>query len=193
MGVVDLCVNKSEKTQMHYKLNLQKKDRFLIFIAVIFLLTSSFRTETSSLNFKDWSWSSVKDGSEMYHKPVMLFIYSDNCIQSNHTLAEFNTSRVSEFYNRSFICNRMNAEKLKHLLKAQTMGVKSVPTIVFFNTEGKIIHKVAGQQNRTQLLDLGTHALNLIKEEVAKKKEEVKQKNQNKKAEPVLKNITIKI
>lgn len=150
----------------------------LFTLIALALFTFSFTNNTNVL-FREWEMGTVKEAAVIYHKPVALFVYSTNCNESKNTFNEFNTSETSKFYNKNFICNKMDATSWEGLIKAQKLGVTSVPTIMFFNEAGKLVHTIKGYQNRTQLLTAAQLAMKVMTETVAKEKASATAKSNN--------------
>lgn len=136
--------------------------KIILGLALVFIL-SSFRDDAPEpTRFKEWTWTAIKQGGIIYHMPIMVFFYGTHCNQSKNTMAEFKIPYVGEFYNKTYLCFKVNADKMKDLLQANELGVKSVPTCVYMTEKSKLIHSVAGYQNRSQLLENGHLALNKI-------------------------------
>jgi len=149
--------------------------KFFILCTVV-LGSFSLKSATETI-FRDWTWNSVKDAGTIYHRPLVVFVYSSTCIQSKNTFSEFNTTQVSQFYNKNFLCNKMDATKIKDFVKASSWGVTSVPTVLFFNANSKLVYKVEGYQNRTQLLNAAISAKKIMNDELAKTQLNTKSKN----------------
>lgn len=141
----------------------------LFTLVALALFTFSF-TSSTRVTFREWEWKSVKEAAGMYHRPIVLFVYSNTCNESKNTYSEFNTKSTSEFYNKNFLCCKMNATKMLQAMKAQNMGVRAVPTIMYFSATGKLMHTIAGYQSRAQLLNAGQLAKTVITETAAKEK-----------------------
>lgn len=156
--------------------NLPKLGLTLFVLSCLFAF--NFSESAMGTKFKEWRWNSIKIGSTIYHKPVMVFVYGGFCIHSQNTMNEFNNSKVGSFYNHHFICFRMNADKLKDFLKANTMGVHSVPTLLYFNSKNKLCMMSEGEHNRSRLLEVGQTAFDKIqKEDQAEKQKEIDKAN----------------
>lgn len=162
---------------------LRKKFKRILFMLIVVAFFSSFKSSTNGTMFKEWAWNSIREGGAMYHRPIMVFVYGTTCNLSKNTMAEFQISRVGDFYNKTYICFKMNADKTKDFLKANQLGVKSIPTCVYLTEKSKIVHSVPGYQNRSQLLENGQLAYNKIvdfeKKEKKDKLEKQNEKNQS--------------
>lgn len=99
--------------------------------------------------------------------PVVVFVYNNNCDESNKTLLEFNSKPVVDFYSKNFDCNKLDANKSASFLKAHHMTASTAPAILYFTPDGKLLQTSTGLKNRTELINEGllakTKCLNLNK------------------------------
>lgn len=78
-------------------------------------------------------------------KPVMIFFYTDWCgwCQSMDRYI-FSNKKMTDFSSRELISLRMNAEKKKAFALLRKYRVRSYPTVIFVNPQGKEIFRING-------------------------------------------------
>lgn len=135
-------------------------------------------TSTPKVNFHEWEWNTLKRAGATYHKPIVFLIYSSRCNESKRIFIEFNTVRTSAFYNRNFICNKMDANEMMQGIKAQKMGVIHVPTIMYFSADCKLVYAIEGFRDRSELISVGQLVKKKINDAKAKVRLAVKAKKQ---------------
>jgi hypothetical protein len=71
----------------------------------------------------------------------------------------FSTQGVGDFYNKNFICIKLDAEKGWGKTFAQRNKVTSYPTYIFFSTKGQITLVTVGSMAIYEFMDIGKRAL----------------------------------
>lgn len=74
----------------------------------------------------------------------------------------FTLPDVAEFYNRHFVCCKVNTEKLNNpadSIAFSNYHIIGWPTFLFLNKKGEIIHRSTGAESATDFIDLGRTAL----------------------------------
>jgi thioredoxin-related protein len=126
---------------------------FLLVVLSSFALIAS-----GQMNFVDPAtpWKDILAMSAKEHKPIFMDAFTTWCgpckMMAKNT---FPDTKVGEFYNANFINVKMDMEKGQGLDLARTYQVRAYPTLLFIDSEGKIIHRTAGYMDAGQFITLG--------------------------------------
>lgn len=133
-------------------------------LLLLFLFNLSFaHTQTvvpSGIEFTKSSWKKILTQAKAENKMVFLDAYTNWCRPCKKMDAEvFSDRKVGRFYNDNFVNVKMNMEKGEGIPLAIQYKIKSYPSLMFFNAEGDIMHRIAGYQTVPQFIELGQVAL----------------------------------
>jgi thiol-disulfide isomerase/thioredoxin len=93
-------------------------------------------------------------------KVVFLDAYTVWCGPCKKMTANtFPDSTVGAFYNAHFVNIKIDMEKGEGVALARQYGIDLYPTLLFLDTEGKIMHRVAGFYGTKEFIELGQLAL----------------------------------
>lgn len=93
-------------------------------------------------------------------KVVFLDAYTVWCGPCKKMTANtFPDSTVGAFYNANFVNIKIDMEKGEGVALARQYGIDLYPTLLFLDTEGKIMHRVAGFYGTKEFIELGQLAL----------------------------------
>ncbi|MGN0068875.1 MAG: TlpA family protein disulfide reductase [Prevotella sp.] len=88
-------------------------------------------------------------------KPIFADVYTKWCGPCRHMAATtFQDTAVASYFNRNFICVKVDAESPEGRPFARTHGVSSYPTLIFLDTEGQVLTKAVGAKNADALLQI---------------------------------------
>ena len=135
------------------------------FIILIGCFLMSFNRGTNGVRFQDLNFKEAEHQAQYRKKPMFMFISSPTCLQSQRMEENFKNKEISGLLNKNFFCNRYNTDNTLNLLRAQSSwGVRSYPTYIFFNEDGKIISKEEGYKSQAQTLEMVQNAINKVQE-----------------------------
>ncbi len=108
------------------------------------------------IKFTRVSWREAVAQAKKENKPIFLDIYASWCGPCKRLKAStFASKKVGDFYNENFINIAIDGEKGEGPMIASEFNIKSYPTLIFLNNDGKIIYKTAGFQDENDFLLLG--------------------------------------
>ena len=134
-------------------------------------LGSSIITFAQNINFQDnMEFSEILKKAKTENKIIFLDAYASWCgpckmMEKN----VFNKESVQEYYNANFINVRFDMEKGEGMDLARIYGVRSYPTFLFIDGDGKIIYKSMGYQPEKEFLETGKNAKKTTEEIVTKR------------------------
>lgn len=72
----------------------------------------------------------------------------------------FTQKSVGDYYNKNFINVKLDGEKGQGLSFAQEFKVRAYPSLFFITHEGRVIEKIEGALDGSELLKVGSKVLN---------------------------------
>lgn len=118
--------------------------------------------QQSGINFhEDKTWEQVLTLAKEENKVIFLDAYTTWCGPCKKMTRDiFPLKSVSDVYNEKFINVKMDMEKGDGVSVANRYNIRAFPTLLYVNTEGDVVHRVAGYQNEKQMLQLVKDAFN---------------------------------
>lgn len=136
----------------------------LFFILFFSFWGNSFAQYAEGVNFLDISWKEVMAIAQKEDKLIFLDAYTDWCQPCKAMDRDvFSQKAVGDLINDSFISIKINMEKGEGLTLREKYHIKAYPTLVFVDSDGKQLHRIAGYQNVKQLLEVAKTALDPTK------------------------------
>jgi thiol-disulfide isomerase/thioredoxin len=106
------------------------------------------------------SLENAKAASKAENKPIYIHGYTDGCSYCKYMIDSVYTDKdVAEFYNANFISLKLNMEKEGKALN-DALKIHNYPCMIFYDTNGEIMHRAAGRKYKLPFLELGKDALN---------------------------------
>jgi thioredoxin-related protein len=123
---------------------------------ILFLISLPLK----GINFVDWSFSESVAQAKYRKKPIFLFVYSDNCIESRRMEDIFKMKDVNKLYNAKFLCVKYRLDdNFKKRIQAERWGVTSYPTFIFFDKNGNKILIEDGYHNYYKFMEMTNKAI----------------------------------
>jgi len=135
------------------------KNKFLALLA--FTLWATFTVNAQGIQFQKGTWGEIKAKAKAENKHIFVDAYTTWCgpckWQSKNV---FPQKKVGDFFNKNFVAFKLNMEKGEGVAFAKKYQVKSFPTLLYFNPQGKIVHRTVGAFPAKKLLNQANRALN---------------------------------
>ncbi|MCB9235600.1 MAG: thioredoxin family protein [Bacteroidia bacterium] len=113
------------------------------------------------IEFEHGTWKEALKKAKKEHKYIMVDAYTEWCGPCKWMSAEvFPDPQAGEFFNPQFVSLKMDMEKGEGLKYAKLWDVNAYPTLLFFDSKGKLVHRSAGMRPAEGLIGLGRDALN---------------------------------
>jgi thiol-disulfide isomerase/thioredoxin len=110
---------------------------------------------------QDKTWEEVLSIAEKENKIVFLDAYTTWCGPCKKMSREvFPLAQVGDYFNDKFINVKMDMEKEEGQRVARKYGIRAFPTLLFVNSDGEVMHRVAGFKSEKNLLKLANDANN---------------------------------
>jgi thiol-disulfide isomerase/thioredoxin len=138
-----------------------KKIIILLILLVNIHVYAHDHSKEKGIRFFQGSFKELLKEAKKQNKTVFIDFYTKWCgpckVMAKGT---FTKSEVGDFYNKNFICYKVDAEIGEGPELAKEYGIKGFPTLVFVNNEGKtVIDNAVGAKTVEQLINLGRKAL----------------------------------
>ncbi|MDX1904390.1 MAG: thioredoxin family protein [Thermonemataceae bacterium] len=115
----------------------------------------------AQINFEHGTWAEVKAKAKSEKKAIFVDAFTTWCGPCKWMAANtFTDTEVGKFYNANFINYKFDMEKGEGTTFAQTYSVNAYPTLLFFDANGEIVHKMMGAAPAEPFLAWGKDALN---------------------------------
>jgi|GEM_PF-2017806 len=112
------------------------------------------------ISFDKGTWSHIVDLAKKSHKYIFVDVSAAWCLPCRQLEREsFKSADIAQYYNKHFINYAIDAEKGEGIQLAGNWNITAYPTLLFFNTDGKLIMQETGFVDSAALLDLGKQAL----------------------------------
>ena len=161
------------------------KARIMMFAVAFGLITlvlglSSFKGDRggAGTRFLGVSWSDVTNHAKYTNKPIFVFIGASYCQRSTRMKAIFRDPEVSKFFNKNFVCKIVDPEQIENNIWASNHGVTHVPAYLFFNSNGKIVHRANDYMKKELIIQEANTALTVIAEAKKAKLDKEKEKKE---------------
>jgi len=135
------------------------KNKFLGLLT--FALLATFAASAQGIQFQKGSWTEIKTKAKAENKYIFVDAYTTWCGPCKwQSKKVFPQKEVGDFFNKNFVAFKMDMEKGEGVAFAKKYKVRSYPSLVYFNPEGKIVHKTVGAYPAKKLLQQANRALN---------------------------------
>ena len=112
------------------------------------------------IEFYHGSWSEALDKAKSEEKLIFVDAFASWCGPCKRMASQtFPDEEVGAFFNANFICMKIDMEKPENSEFASKYPVRSYPTLMFIDSEGKMVMKDIGAKNVPQLIETGQKAL----------------------------------
>ena len=134
-----------------------KKVVFILMLFSPFVLLSQ---DEEGIQFFEGTWAEVLAEAKEQDRLIFFDAYASWCGPCIRMARDvFPLRSVGEFYNEHFINVKIDMEKGEGVALAKLYQVRVYPTLLFVNWRGEIVHRTAGGQSETSLIELGKLAL----------------------------------
>jgi len=135
--------------------------KFILTISIVIMLAlSDGFSQTRSISFSEKPWAEIQAIAGKENKLIFLDAYATWCGPCKWMSANiFTNDTVADYYNKTFICAKIDMEKGEGIALAKRYEVRAYPTLLFINAEGEMVHKKVGAARKIKdYIDLGITA-----------------------------------
>lgn len=124
------------------------------------LCTTLYAQTDKQINFIENSWPEALKQAAAQNKYIFVDAYATWCGPCKMLKATtFKNKNAATFYNQNFINVALDMEKGNHPQLAQQWGMRAYPTLIIFDSKGKIVLNTVGFITAKDLIRFGEEAL----------------------------------
>lgn len=124
------------------------------------LLLLTWNASAQQLKFETSDWEAVKAKAKATNKPIFVDTYASWCEpckwMDKHVFAK---GEVAHFFGKHYISYKLDIEKGEGIAFAEQYSVYSYPTLLYFNAEGELVHRLIGAFDSQELIQKSKDAL----------------------------------
>ena len=130
---------------------------FILALLFTFVLPLSAQ---KTIEMTKGSWAELMALAAEKNMPIMVDVYADWCGPCKMMEKRvFTQKSIAKFYSKNFINYKLDADTMEGGEIASSFGIKSIPTFLFFDANGKLIIQKEGVLDPNQFMMLGQKAL----------------------------------
>ncbi len=130
------------------------------FFTLLFLFVAAGFAAAQGIVFFEGSWDEAKAKAKAEDKLIFADAFAAWCGPCKRMAAQtFPDPAVGAFFNANFVCVKYDMEKPENATFATAYPVRSYPTLLFIDADGKIVKKEVGAKTPEALVELGRNVL----------------------------------
>lgn len=119
--------------------------KIILLLCTIFVVNVVHSQNSQGILFRELSWEKALKEAKLQNKKIFVDCYTTwcgPCKKMSNT--EFTKKEAGDFFNKSFICIKIDMEKGEGIALSKKFNVSSYPTFLFVDKEGKEQGRVSG-------------------------------------------------
>lgn len=130
------------------------------FFVLVFSICALQATQAQGIEFFHGTYDEAVKEANAQGKLIFMDAFTSWCGPCKMMSAQtFTDAKVGEFFNKNFICMKVDMEKGEGPTLANKFSVTAYPTLLFISPEGKLVHKGLGFQTADPFIALAETAL----------------------------------
>ena len=131
-----------------------------IFLTIIALCGFTISLFAQGIEFREGSWKEMLALAKQENRLIFVDNYTSWCGPCKQMAKEiFPLKEVGDFYNKHFICYKLDCEKGDGVEVAKTYQINSFPTYLFVDGDGKLFYRSGGYMPLDKFIAEGETAL----------------------------------
>lgn len=127
--------------------------KYLILLAFALLMGSN--SYAQGIQFTNGTWKELKAKAEKENKLIFMDAYAEWCGPCKKMAKDvFTQKEVGDYFNTHFVNVKMDMEKGEGIGLSNDFGIQAYPTLLFINSEGKVVHRAVGYHTTDLLIGL---------------------------------------
>jgi len=129
-------------------------------LLLAFNTSAQSNSTDSEINFVETSWPQALKRAAAQNKYIFVDAYATWCGPCKMLKATtFKNNKAAAFYNQNFVNVALDMEKGNNPQLAQAWGMRAYPTLIIFDSKGKIVLNTVGFITAKDLIRFGEEAL----------------------------------
>jgi thioredoxin-related protein len=131
-----------------------------LLLLITALTISALQAQDDQIVFEESLWEEVKEKANSEGKLIFVDAYTTWCGPCKWMAKEvFTNTEVANFYNTNFVNIKIDMEKGEGIDLAKQWGVKAYPSLLYFDGEGNLMHRLCGALDAMSFIEAGNTAL----------------------------------
>jgi thiol-disulfide isomerase/thioredoxin len=131
--------------------------KYLILLTFSLILGSN--TFAQGIQFSKGTWKELKAMAAKENKLIFMDAYAEWCGPCKKMAKDvFTLKEVGDHFNTRFINVKMDMEKGEGIGLSGDFGIQAYPTLLFINSDGKVVHRAVGYHTPDLLINLAEAA-----------------------------------
>lgn len=144
-------------SKLLHNMNLRTMSKWTLSLLLIMATQMSF---AQGIKFSEGSWDEIKTKAKEEGKPIFVDAYAVWCGPCKWMAKNvFTDEAVGDFFNEEYITYKFDMEKGEGPAFAEEHRVSAYPTLLYFNSDGELVHKTIGAYDANKLLEAAKNAL----------------------------------
>ncbi|MCC6721180.1 MAG: thioredoxin family protein [Bacteroidia bacterium] len=141
-------------------INNVKKVTLVLVLFITLAFVNKEKKELDGIKFFKGSLKEAKAKAKKENKLIFIDCYATWCGPcKSMTKKVFVKKSVGEYYNKNFICLKIDMETAEGESLGTKYTVEAYPTYLFIDNSGKLVHKDLGYLDPESFIELGKNAL----------------------------------
>ena len=131
------------------------------FLFLLMAFLGMTQVNAQGINFFEGNWKAVLEKAQTENKLIFIDCYTSWCVPCKKmSQTTFTDKKVAEFYNKNFVCVKLDMEKGEGTTVMNAYKINSFPTLLFLNNEGDVIQNANGFKEPEEFLRVGLDVVN---------------------------------
>lgn len=131
-----------------------------LLITLVFAFAGTALAVGQGIEFFQGSWTEAKAKAKAEGKLIFADAFASWCGPCKRMAAQtFPDPQVGALFNANFVCVKYDMEKPENAEFAEAFPVRSYPTLLFIDGDGKLVRKEVGARSPDGLIELGRQVL----------------------------------
>ncbi|MEN9964735.1 MAG: hypothetical protein RL582_1830 [Bacteroidota bacterium] len=131
-----------------------KRNLLLCLYALSFVFSTSIKAQDYSIRFETTSLGEVLQKAKQQKKSIFVDCYTKWCGPCKQMEKEtFTQKAIAEYFNENFINVRVDLEEGEGPAFMKKHAIRIFPTLFFLDSNGEVIHRFAGYQDSSMLME----------------------------------------
>lgn len=130
----------------------------LLFIVQLFNKVKAGDADSSGIKFRSITFEQAVAAAKAENKNVFIHWWEDGCHYCEYMKdSVYPDKEVGNFFNANFVSIKINEKDGKEMNRS--LRIHTYPAMLFYDSNGEIMHRAAGRKYKKPLMELGREAL----------------------------------
>jgi thiol-disulfide isomerase/thioredoxin len=137
----------------------------LAIFTILMVVGFCFNTIGQGISWEMGSFDQVLQKAKTINKPIFIDVFATWCGPCKQMEKEvFSDAKLGEFYNKNFICYKVDGEKNDGIDLVQNYQVEAYPTNLYLGKDGQLLYKSEGMKSIEKVMESSVVILDIAKD-----------------------------